>query len=180
MHPAHPREQLRATREPQPAHTLQRTAAQGSRMSTHREPPGVLGIWSMGTLQGEARERSLPATYPEAGSLPRKWCLHICPSHPGRWTPLSPWRAGWGGTWPGMFRAGGMDSLRPDLWLPCGHSAHVLGLLSIRHQDAAPSPGSELLLGSTPAPHASRVLPREGKAWDRDASHSPPFPLIFE
>lgn len=79
-----------------------------------------------------------------------------------------------------MFRAGGMDSLRPDLWLPCGHSAHVLGLLSIRHQDAAPSPGSELLLGSTPAPHASRVLPREGKAWDRGASHSPPFPLIFE
>lgn len=58
MHPAHRREQLLATREPQPAHTLQRTAAQGSRMSTHREPPGVLGIWSMGTLQGEARERS--------------------------------------------------------------------------------------------------------------------------
>lgn len=40
-----------------------------------------------------------------------------------------------------------------------------------------PSPGSELLLGSTPAPHASCVLPRKGKAWDRGASHSPPFPL---
>lgn len=71
-----------------------------------REPLGVLATWPVGTPQGEAREQRLPATHPEAGSLPREWCLHGCPSPPGRWTPLSPWRAGWGGTWPGMFWAG--------------------------------------------------------------------------
>lgn len=39
--------------------------------------------------------------------------------------------------------------------------------------NTSPSPGSELLLGSTPAPHVSCVLPREGKAWDRDATPLP-------
>lgn len=85
-----------------------------------------------------------------------------CPRCTGRWPPPSTWgQAGDRSGQPSSAKWEGQPS--PDLWLPCRHSACILGLqtsMCCPHVRTPPSPGTKLLWQPTPAPQALCVPPQ--------------------
>lgn len=113
---------------------------------SHSEPHALQCI----AAQDGTWHRGTP--HPETGTLTQEWM----PLPPGvrdalGGGPLPP-HGGRLGTDPASQAvSSGRASLHPDLWLPCRHSACILGLqtsMCCPHVRTPPSPGTKLLRGS--------------------------------
>lgn len=178
MHPAHPHEQFLATREPQPPHTHPAMHSHSGQPRVHAVSPSASSaLGPLGLSKGRPGSKASQPHTKRQGASPGK--VPPQPSQP-------PWEVGPSaavegrlGRDPARYVLGGQTgqpSARPVAALRAFSSCTWFAdepVLSTRHQHNAPKPWERAAPGPTPAPHASCVLPREGKAWDGDTTAVP-------